>query len=203
VTIAVATDGRGSTGSFVLTPQDVAAIRAAEMAEACRILGVAKEDLIWLGFEDGTLEANFPRLVGKLRAVLRSHVPEQVLVPCIQDDHPDHRTVHRAMQQAVADVDLDCAIIAYPVGTWMHAPWFGNLRPPMQLGLMGWAARQLLPGSRPITVSTAGHLDAKRAALRAHASQTTNLTGEPTWQYLREFHCSPFFQDAEVFIPVR
>jgi LmbE family N-acetylglucosaminyl deacetylase/O-antigen/teichoic acid export membrane protein len=203
VTIAVATDGRGSTGSSVLTPDDVAAIRAAEMTEACRILGVAEENLIWLGFEDGTLDVNFPRLVGKLRAVLRGHLPEQILVPCMQDDHPDHRTVHRAVRQAVEDVGLACAIVAYPVGTWMHAPWFVNVRPPMQLGLMGWAARQLLPGPRPITVSTAGHLDAKRAALRAHASQTTNLTGEPTWQYFRESHCSPFFDDAEVFIPVR
>jgi LmbE family N-acetylglucosaminyl deacetylase/O-antigen/teichoic acid export membrane protein len=202
VTIVVATDGRGSTRSAVLTPQQLAVIRATEMAEASRILGVGEQDLVWLGFQDGTLRDNFPRLVGKLRALLRVHLPEQVLVPCMQDDHPDHRTVHRALRQAVDDVGIDCVVIAYPVGTWMNAPWFVNVPPVMQLGLLGWATRQLFPGRRPVAVSTAGHLHTKRAALRAHASQTTNLTGEPTWQYFRPAHCSPFLGDAEIFLPI-
>jgi LmbE family N-acetylglucosaminyl deacetylase/O-antigen/teichoic acid export membrane protein len=203
VTIVVATDGRSSTRSWVLTPQQLAAIRAKEMAEASRILGVGEQDLIWLGFQDGTLRDNFPRLVGKLRALLRVHMPEQVLVPCMQDDHPDHRTVHQALRRAVNDIGIDCVVIGYPIGTWMNAPWFVNVPPVMQLGLLGWATRQLFPGHRPVAVSTAGHLHAKLAALRAHASQTTNLTGEPTWQYFHPAHYSTFLGDAEIFLPLR
>jgi LmbE family N-acetylglucosaminyl deacetylase len=130
-------------------------------------------------------------------------MPEQVLVPCIQDDHPDHRTVHRALREAVDDVGIDCSVIAYPVGTWMNAPWFVNAPPLRQLGLMGWAARQLLVRHRLTAVSTAGHLETKQAALRAHASQTTNLTGEPTWKYFQPAYYAPFLGDAEVFLPIR
>lgn len=202
VTIAVATDGRRSTGSSVFTPQELASIRATEMTEACRILGVAESDLIWLGFEDGSLPRHHEQLVDKLRTLLRDRAPEQVFVPCAQDDHPDHRTVHWALRQAVRDTGVSCAIVGYPVGTWMNAPWFANFPLHMQLRLVGWAARQLFFARRPVAVSTVGHLDAKRAALRAHASQTTNLTGEPTWNYFRPAHCSLFLRDAELFLPV-
>jgi len=202
VTIAVATDGRRSTGSSVLTPEQLASVRAAEMTEACRILGVGEADLIWLGFEDGTLPQHRELLVGKLRVLLSERMPEQVLIPCAQDDHQDHRTVHRALRQAVRDTGLACSIVAYPVGAWMHGPWFVNVPPRTQLRLLGWAAGQLLSRRRPVAVSTDGHLDAKRAALRAHASQTTNLTGEPTWTYFRPFDCALFLRDAELFLPV-
>jgi LmbE family N-acetylglucosaminyl deacetylase len=50
-------------------------------------------------------------------------------------------------------------------------------------------------------VSTAGHLAAKRRAIAAHASQTTNLTGEPDWSWLRPAWCGLFLRDVEVFLP--
>lgn len=202
VTVAVATDGRGSTGSRAVTPEQLARIRAAEMVEACRVLGVGGDDLVTLGFRDGSLAENFEELVRRLGVILRERRPEQVFVPCVQDAHPDHSTLHRALLRAVRDSGLDCQIAAYLIGPWMFGPWYVGLPFAKQARLIAFAFRQAYGRRRPVAVSTTGHLAAKEAALRAHASQTTNLTGEPDWQYLQERHSQTFCVDAEIFVPV-
>jgi LmbE family N-acetylglucosaminyl deacetylase len=201
IAVVVVTDGRHSTRSSVLTPDQLATVREQEALAACDALGVASDDLLLLGFEDGTLAANFDRLVGELRKVLQDRRPEQVIVPCEHDDHPDHHAAYHALRRAVQAMRLDCQIVAYPIWAWEHGPWFLRIPLPARLGLLGWALR-LVGRNRPASVSTAGHLRAKRAALRAHASQTTNLTGEPHWQHLSPAFCALFLGPAEIFIPV-
>jgi LmbE family N-acetylglucosaminyl deacetylase len=93
-------------------------------------------------------------------------------------------------------------VVAYPVWAWARGPWFLDVPMPTRLSLLAWAGRQMVFGNPSVSVSTAGYLDAKRAALCAHASQTTNLTGEPTWQYLHPDFCALFLRKAEIFIHV-
>ena len=101
VLIAVATDG--SKGSFDLAGEDLTDARAAEMAEACRILGA--EPPIMLGFTDFELDRLPP---GKLREVfirlIRAHTPDVVITEdpyWLGENHPDHRSVALAATEAI------------------------------------------------------------------------------------------------------
>src|SRR5205814_255372 len=126
--------------------------------------------------------------------------PDVILLPCAQDDHPDHRAVHLAGMRAAQTVPAPPAVLAYPVWTWAQAPWFHTAGWRRRIPLLAWSLRQVA-AARWVRVPAAEHLAAKRAALRAYASQTTNLTGEPSWSYLPPEFCALFLQPAEVFQP--
>jgi len=202
VTVVVATDGRHSTVSTVLSPEQLAAVRVAELRAACQALGVPDCDLVQLGFEDGTLTARLPALVDRLTGLVERLRPEVVLLPCAQDDHPDHRAMHLAGLQAVRTLPRPPEVLGYPVWTWAQAPWFGAAGWRRRLPLLVWSVRQVAAG-RWVRVASAEHLDAKRAALLAYTSQTTNLTGEASWSHLPAEFCALFLQPAELFQPVR
>ncbi len=74
-------DNRGSR-DLEMTRERLARIRRAEEEEACRVLGIPKENLIWLGYEDGDLEYADPRrLRGEVCRLMKKHRPDAVFCP--------------------------------------------------------------------------------------------------------------------------
>jgi LmbE family N-acetylglucosaminyl deacetylase len=201
VGIIVATDGRHSTVSTVFSPEKLAALRTGELRAACRVLGVPDSDVLQLGFEDGTLTAQLPALVDRLTGLLVRRRPDVLLVPCAQDGHPDHQALHHAGVRAASALPQPPAILGYPLWTWAEAPWFRGAGWRQRLPLLAWSLRQVGAG-RWVRVPAAEHLAVKRAALRAYASQTTNLTGEPGWSHLPADFCAVFLEPTEVFLRV-
>src|SRR2546429_4842091 len=104
VTVVVATDGRRSTTSAVVDPDQLAELRSAELRRACRLLGVPLDDVVQLGYQDGTLADRVPSLTRSLATALAERRPQVLLVPCAQDDHPDHRALHEAAVRAAGEV---------------------------------------------------------------------------------------------------
>ena len=199
VTVVVATDGSRSTASATLSPGQLAAIRTAELRMACGRLGVGAADIVQIGHEDGGLMARIPDLIVTLGQLLAERRPDIVLVPCVQAPHPDHRALHLAGVAAAAGSH---PVWAYPVWTWHCAPWFIGTAPSRQLALFCWAVRQVLWG-RWLRVPCGPYLAHKRAAIGQYASQTSNLTAEPTWNHLPPAFVRSFLAKAEVFLPVR
>src|SRR5579862_4540971 len=63
-----------------MTSQRLAQIRSAEEEEACRIIGIPKENIHWLQFHDGMLEyANPFDLVEEATKILRTYRPDIVM----------------------------------------------------------------------------------------------------------------------------
>jgi LmbE family N-acetylglucosaminyl deacetylase len=200
VTVVVATDGRHSSRSTVLDPERLARLRRDELDLACARLGVAASDIHQLDFEDGSLSGRVPELADELSVMLALYRPDVILVPCVQDHHPDHQALHLALLRAMrADPARRGLVLAYPVWTWIAAPWFLDSRP--RLPLLAWSVRQLA-AVRWLRVCSHAQLPAKRAALAAYASQLTNLTGEPTWRYLSPAQVALFLHSHELFLPV-
>jgi len=80
-----------------MTSERLARIRKAEEEEACRILGIPKENLIWLTYHDGMLEYADPRdLVERVTGLIRTYRPEAVLsVDPGEETVRRHKTDHR------------------------------------------------------------------------------------------------------------
>ena len=63
-----------------MTSERLARIRGAEEEEACRILGIPKENIHWLQFHDGMLEYATPRdLVEQVTKIIRTYRPDVVM----------------------------------------------------------------------------------------------------------------------------
>ena len=158
----------GGAGSNKFTPPDMTrkalvSIREDEQREAGRILGV--KETIYLGHEDGMLEASIP-LRRELTRLIRRYRPEAVLTgdPTVRYygttymNHPDHRVA--------ADVALDAVFPS--AGTRLIFPEL------LAEGLEPHEVHQVYihGAERPDTyVDIAETLDVKLAALRAHKSQ--------------------------------
>ncbi len=165
VTLLVVTDGRNSHPGTRLTPQELADLRATEMTEAARRLGLGAEGLRWGGLTDGTLaahEADLVDLIGRYVAELR---PQEVYVTGAFEPHADHAALGRAARRVAATTPV--RLLEYPVWLWLRWPT------PAAGGLSTLAegARVLL-GTRPtVTVRTDPYLSGKLHAIQAHGSQ--------------------------------
>jgi LmbE family N-acetylglucosaminyl deacetylase len=207
VKVVIATDGRHSSHSKVISPEQLVEIRHAEALQATRRLGLEPRDVVFLDLHDQDLENSQPELSDRLAAVVDHFRPEELLVSSVLDHHPDHRVIGQVVRQMVASGAVPCRVAEYPMGFWRSIPW--PVRPRPRWGGVGATAWSFASGLvttvaelRPELVSTDGYLDRKRHVLDAYASQLTNLTGEPNWWTLDEPFLAHFLGRYEVFLPV-
>jgi glycosyltransferase involved in cell wall biosynthesis/LmbE family N-acetylglucosaminyl deacetylase len=199
VRVVVATDGRYSTASEVLTPERLAELRSVELRAACTQLGVPDSEIVELGFVDGTLARERGALLDRLTGLLEAEPPDVLLVPCARDVHPDHEELFRAAVRAAARLDPAPTVLAYPIWSWATPGSGTGLRE--RLPRLGWSARQL-GGTRWLRVPAGEHLAGKRAALDRYVTQNHNLTGEEGWSSLPPGIRALFLQPDELFLPV-
>ena len=80
IRIAIYTNDDKGSYDPEMTSEHLARIRMHEEAEACRILGIAKDHISWLEYHDGMLEyANTRDLVEEVTKIIRQVRPEVVL----------------------------------------------------------------------------------------------------------------------------
>lgn len=116
ISLAVVTDGAMGY-CHPEQKETIRSIRRAETDEAYGKLGIAREDIHWLGFPDcrlanfqgrrealpdepGTV-AGFTGLQNSFAHVLRKVRPTQVFIPTHADLHPDHRIVHQELMISI------------------------------------------------------------------------------------------------------
>lgn len=97
-------DNKGSL-DLTMTRERLAVIRRAEEEEACRILGIPKENIIWLGYEDGDLEYADPRILrGEVARLIKKFRPDVVFAPDPGSTSVQwHKTDHRMAAQITTD----------------------------------------------------------------------------------------------------
>lgn len=189
------TSGQG--GSNRHTPQDMTRaalgpIREAEQRSACRVLGI--EEVLFLGYEDGVLEATIG-LRRDLARLIRRHRPEVVVCgdPTVRYygstymNHPDHR--------AAADAALDAVFPS--AGTRLIFPEL------LAEGLEPHEVREVYihGAERPDTFVDIGEvLPVKLAALREHRTQMGNWDpAEMITEWAREQGIKHGIEAAEAY----
>jgi LmbE family N-acetylglucosaminyl deacetylase len=97
-------DDKGSYDP-AMTGEHLAEIRKAEEEEACRIVGIPKQNIHWLQFHDGMLEyANPQDLVEEVTKIIRTYRPDVVLsIDPGSESVRWHKTDHRMSANNTAD----------------------------------------------------------------------------------------------------
>lgn len=88
-----------------MTSEHLARIRKAEEEEACRIIGIPKQNIHWLQFHDGMLEYANPRdLVEQVTGIIRKYRPDVVMsIDPGSETVRWHKTDHRMAANNTAD----------------------------------------------------------------------------------------------------
>lgn len=97
VIIVMYTNGNKGSHDLEMTSEKLAMIRKKEEEDACAVIGIKPEDIIWMGYDDGELEyADKKDLCGKSARLIRKYMPDAVLCfdPGRQYEHW-HKTDHR------------------------------------------------------------------------------------------------------------
>lgn len=205
---AVLVTATGGEAGDILNPamdtaevsENLAEVRAAELAAAARIIGF--DDVVMLGYRDSGMpdsEANghpeafchqsFDDVLGRLVEIVRSERPDVVLVYDAHEfyPHPDHLRVHelsKALVAAAADGSMFPDLGAPWQITKLYAPVFTSDRitalHQAMLDTVGespfalWIERMGAfedPKRQLTKVDVTGFVDLGREALRAHRTQ--------------------------------
>jgi LmbE family N-acetylglucosaminyl deacetylase len=203
VRVVVASDG---AGSHVPTRPgfDLARVRAAEVAEACRILGVAPKDLVRLGVPDGTVADHEPELEQRIAAEIDEHRPDDVLVTSALDWHPDHQALNRAVHSAVQAGDWEPRVLEYPIWWWLEGPWRRRGSHGRGQYAAAFAHDTATAFFRPAVslVATGPYRATKRRAIAAHRSQVAVPEGEREWVVFGPDMLAALTGRFEILLPV-
>jgi LmbE family N-acetylglucosaminyl deacetylase len=158
-------DDKGSA-DLEMTSERLARIRKGEEEEACRTIGIPKENIHWLPYHDGMLEYANPRdLVEEVTKIIRTYRPEVVMsIDPGSEQVRWHKTDHRMAANNTAD--------AIRAAEW-HL-YFPNQR--LHDGLQPWkvpieAFFYVTPHDANYWVDIDDLVDLKLAAAAAHVSQ--------------------------------
>ena len=82
------------------TPAEVGRRREAESLRSCRLLGLADEQVVFLGHVDGAVERDADRIADDCRRQIVDFQPTRIYCTSQWDGHPDHRAALHAVAAA-------------------------------------------------------------------------------------------------------
>ena len=125
VHVVIMTDGRLSHSKWI--NEDVlASIRAREAVAANLRLGVTKENLTFLGYQDKRLSLQHESAVEDVRNILRSNPVDELYIPYEYETPVDHHATNTIVRGAAVDVARQSVIYEYPIWFWSQWP-FGSV----------------------------------------------------------------------------
>lgn len=177
VVVATATRGElGTTDPTNWPPARLGPLRTHETTAALAALGVHEHR--WLGYSDGALAAAPVRTGVETVSRLLAEVRPDTLVtfgPDGMTGHSDHRTISAWVTAAWERAGHPCRLWYATVTPDFHREW-GDVNAEIGLWFDGATPPQTLPADLAYQLrGDDARLDRKLAALRAHASQTTEL----------------------------
>lgn len=184
VDVLVLSDGTLSHPNSAKFPAEkLRGLRENEMITALQILGVDNNCVTFFRYKDRSVpNENAGETVERCRAYLNNVQPQTILVPWRRDPHPDHRAAYTLIKSA----NVTAKILEYPIWLWeiaesADAPRIGEV------------------SARRLDISSVS--EKKQRAIRAHASQTTDLIDDdPGGFRLTPEILENFAADFEVYL---
>ncbi|MDX9690453.1 MAG: PIG-L family deacetylase [Alphaproteobacteria bacterium] len=188
VRIMIVTDGRYSSPSTKLSPDDIARLRHHEAQNAIRTLGVPSSELVFLPYRDTESKNYLLQIEHDIASQIWLTHPALIVSPYGIDSHEDHRVIAQAVNNLIQKGKVPCAVWNYPMWFW-----------PRQ------AMRHLLSLKRirsHIIVPVDTYGTCKNTALDAYKTQFENLTGEENWHILDPNIRTLHVLDHELFFEI-
>lgn len=203
------TDGSRTNNNHIhqyLPTDELIAMRKNEALLACTTLGVARERVRFLDYEDGTLRKHLDSATQTIKDMVSDIRPTSLFIPYLMDGHPDHEATARIALNAVMASHQETDVFEYPA-------WFWHCWPMTKVDLMNLLREKrlskeiqtLLRGLKALNCSHDIHevLDQKRRAIMQHRSQTENIVDQEDWGTLQAVGGGEwfdyFFRRNEVF----
>lgn len=120
VLMVVLTDGRYAFSNVLginsnPTPEDMKAIRMEEVKNGIKVLGMSEKQLLFLNFEDSSLESNEREVKQKILKILKENHPVEVYFPCDKEYHKDHLVTNRVLEGACKELNLNAVKYKYSI----------------------------------------------------------------------------------------
>jgi LmbE family N-acetylglucosaminyl deacetylase len=161
-------------------------LREREALRAVTILGVPANHLIFLHLRDTATPKfgpEFDSTVGTIEYLMCRHGTDVLCAPWLYDPHGDHEAAQLIARAAATRTGA--MVLSYPVWSWLLEDDTQLPAAPIE----GWR------------LNIRNHLDLKRRAIAAHASQYSDLiVDDPSGFRLRAELLSVFDSPYEVFI---
>ena len=159
------TDGGAShLGSRTWPRERLTARRRDEAIEALRCLNIGDADITFLALPDAAMPApgspKWDKSVAQVAEIITEFNPALALLPWRRDPHCDHRASWRLTRDSLRLANAHPLILEYPI--WLD-----------EFGEEGDRPRN--DEVRQVMFDVAAVLEAKRAAITAHLTQTTRL----------------------------
>jgi LmbE family N-acetylglucosaminyl deacetylase len=204
VTVVVFADGRGSHESPYLSPDELAAMRRAELAEAAHRLGLPERGLRHLTYADDSLTQREDEITDVIADFIDELKPDEVYVTGIFEPHPDHSALGRAARRAVRwHGDRGPLLLEYPVHLWVALG--ARTASPANLRRVASAAAVFLRLRRAVAISTEPFTTGKLFALDAHVSQLRRpdvVPPDQPWPGLATDYIVSASDSVEMFFPL-
>lgn len=200
VVIAVATDGRYSADSKVISKDELIKIRKAELLAATSHLGIKTDDIHFFDEEDTKI--NDERLKVKFNELLDSldFDLHEIMSTSWNDSHQDHQACARVAKNAAMSRGIifrGCPIYWWADGpTRFHRGQHSMLN--RQVGKLVDLKRAFF--SRGFVVDSTNFSRNRELAINEYESQVKNLTNEQTWSNLDPNWLAQFDRHREYFI---
>lgn len=171
VVIVVSTDGSMSHSAVLgihhdPTPEELTRVRRGEACAAAEVMGVAAQDVYFLGFPDTRLVDSLPEFHAAVAAVLDQHrdVVEVFLPHEVHELNADHRLTGEVVLACLKELGLAPRLRKFVV-------WDERAEAEFAFVNRSPAARPAGAGERLAEFDIAAHLATKRAALAEHRTQ--------------------------------
>lgn len=164
------------------SPSELAEIRKEEAKRALSVLGLDKDTILFLDFEDGALETNLYAAENKVKQILKSLQPQEVYFPTCRDKHRDHRATNIIVNKSLKAVCFRGSAYQYTIcGEQDESACFNDEK----------------------SVDISSVLNLKKKAIQEHKSQIAKLFPRQERAILDESFVAKFLGNTEVFIRSR
>ena len=199
VSVVFITDGRHSLTelgiSSKITPIEMKEMRRKEAIKATEILGLHENNLLFLDYEDTTLEENREHVQKRIIKVLKDVSPNEVFFPQEREYNIDHRLTSVIVREAIRISKLHPVEYQYVIA-WSF-PFY------LLLHVVGEHTFDLLTSSflkkNLILVDITEFLSLKEAAIQKYKSQITVISNEQNRPALKHSFLKRFLKNEEKF----
>lgn len=161
------------------TPTELEDLRKKEEINGMKILGVPKENIYFLDYEDGFLCEKKEEAGKEVLEIIKKNMPSEIYIPALEDKHLDHILTNILIKESLRKLNYNGSTYEYFI----------------------WSRQKIEKSDKKdiIKIDISNELSTKKEALQAYKSQVTKISSKQKTPILEEIFVNYFLQNKELF----